>query len=110
MKGGLAEAAIDVVKDKKIMIRPEKSEREYSRWTENINDWCLSRQLWWGYQPLTYFVKIEAPRYGAVQKQVHIMQILCARFRILMSCSVFRFKTRLLLFFLFDEISKATPD
>lgn len=38
MKGGLAEAAIDVVKDKKIMIRPEKSEMEYFRWMENIND------------------------------------------------------------------------
>ncbi len=59
MKGGLAEAAIDVVKDKKIMIRPEKSEMEYFRWMENINDWCVSRQLWWGHQPPAYFVNIE---------------------------------------------------
>lgn len=59
MKGGLAEAAIDVVKDKKIIIRPEKSEREYFRWMENINDWCLSRQLWWGHQPPAYSIDIE---------------------------------------------------
>lgn len=59
MKGGLAEAAIDVVKDKKIMIRPEKSEMEYFRWMENINDWCVSRQLWWGHQSPAYFVNIE---------------------------------------------------
>lgn len=59
MKGGLAEAAIAVVKDKKIIIRPEKSEKDYFRWMENINDWCLSRQLWWGHQPPAYFVDIE---------------------------------------------------
>lgn len=59
MEGGLAEAAIDVVNDKKIIIRPEKSEREYFRWMENINEWCLSRQLWWGHQPPAYFINIE---------------------------------------------------
>ena len=59
MKGGLSEAAINVVKDKKIIIRPEKSERDYFRWMENINDWCLSRQLWWGHQPPAYFIDIE---------------------------------------------------
>ena len=59
MKGGLSEAAIAVVKDRKIIIRPEKSERDYFRWMENINDWCLSRQLWWGHQPPAYFINIE---------------------------------------------------
>ena len=59
MKGGLSEAAINVVRDQKIIIRPEKSERDYFRWMENINDWCLSRQLWWGHQPPAYFVNIE---------------------------------------------------
>ncbi|MCJ1272728.1 hypothetical protein MMC21_000515 [Puttea exsequens] len=59
MKGGLAEPAITAVKDGKIKLRPEKSEKEYLRWMENINDWCLSRQLWWGHQPPAYFVNIE---------------------------------------------------
>ena len=59
MKGGLAEAAMEAVKYKKIIIRPEKYEREYFRWMENINDWCLSRQLWWGHRPPAYLVHIE---------------------------------------------------
>lgn len=59
MKSGMADAAIKVVRDKKITIRPESSERDYFRWMENINDWCLSRQLWWGHQPPAYFVDIE---------------------------------------------------
>lgn len=59
MKGELVDAAIDVVKEKKIVIRPAKYEKEYFRWMENINDWCLSRQLWWGHQPPAYFIEIE---------------------------------------------------
>ena len=59
MKGELVDAAVDVVKKKEIVIRPAKYEREYFRWMENINDWCLSRQLWWGHQPPAYFVEIE---------------------------------------------------
>ena len=59
MKGELVDAAIDVVKDKKIVIRPARYEKEYFRWMENINDWCLSRQLWWGHQPRAYLVEIE---------------------------------------------------
>ncbi|KAF2008698.1 valyl-tRNA synthetase [Aaosphaeria arxii CBS 175.79] len=55
----LSEPAIQVVKDGKIKIRPETSERVYYHWMENINDWCLSRQLWWGHQIPAYFVKIE---------------------------------------------------
>ncbi|RMZ67579.1 hypothetical protein GMOD_00001526 [Pyrenophora seminiperda CCB06] len=55
----LSKPAIQVVKEGKIKIRPETSERVYYHWMENINDWCLSRQLWWGHQIPAYFVKIE---------------------------------------------------
>lgn len=55
----LAQPAIQVVRDGEIKIRPETSERIYYHWMENINDWCLSRQLWWGHQIPAYFVKIE---------------------------------------------------
>jgi len=55
----LSKPAIQVVKDGKIKIRPQTSERVYYHWMENINDWCLSRQLWWGHQIPAYFVKIE---------------------------------------------------
>ena len=55
----LAGAAIDVVKTGDIKIRPESAEKSYFRWLENINDWCLSRQLWWGHRIPAYFVEIE---------------------------------------------------
>ncbi|KAK1140967.1 Valine--tRNA ligase, mitochondrial [Aspergillus melleus] len=55
----LAEPAIKAVEDGDILIRPESASKSYFRWMRNINDWCLSRQLWWGHQAPAYFVKIE---------------------------------------------------
>ncbi|RAK76451.1 valine--tRNA ligase [Aspergillus fijiensis CBS 313.89] len=55
----LAEPAITAVESGEIIIRPESAEKSYFRWLNNINDWCLSRQLWWGHQAPAYFVKIE---------------------------------------------------
>lgn len=55
----LAEAAAEVVRNGEIKIRPESAEKSYLRWLENVNDWCLSRQLWWGHQAPAYFVNIE---------------------------------------------------
>lgn len=51
--------AIEAVKDGRIKIRPESTEKQYFRWLENLNDWCISRQLWWGHQCPVYFAKIE---------------------------------------------------
>ena len=55
----LAEAAIKAVKDGEITIRPESAERDYYRWLENIQDWCISRQLWWGHRVPAYYVAFE---------------------------------------------------
>lgn len=55
----LAEPAIKAVQNGEIIIRPESAEKSYYRWMNNINDWCLSRQLWWGHQAPAYFVDIE---------------------------------------------------
>ena len=55
----LADEAIKVVKNGEIKIRPESAEKNYFRWLEGINDWCLSRQLWWGHQAPAYLVKVE---------------------------------------------------
>ena len=46
----LAEAAIDVVKDGRIKFVPERFTKTYLNWMENVHDWCISRQLWWGHQ------------------------------------------------------------
>ncbi|KAB2574020.1 Aminoacyl-tRNA synthetase class I conserved site [Lasiodiplodia theobromae] len=55
----LAEPAIEAVRNGDIKIRPATAEADYFRWLENIQDWCLSRQLWWGHQAPAYFVEIE---------------------------------------------------
>ena len=47
---GLAGPAMDVVEDGRIKIIPERFSRVYLNWMENIRDWCISRQLWWGHR------------------------------------------------------------
>lgn len=46
----LAEAAIKVVKDGRIKFVPERFTKTYMNWMENVHDWCISRQLWWGHR------------------------------------------------------------
>ncbi len=46
----LAEPAIEAVKSGRIQIIPERFEKVYFNWMENIRDWCISRQLWWGHR------------------------------------------------------------
>lgn len=46
----LAKAAIDVVKSGDIKFVPERFDKNYFHWMENTQDWCISRQLWWGHR------------------------------------------------------------
>jgi len=46
----LAKKAIDVVRDGRIRFVPERFTKTYTNWMENVHDWCISRQLWWGHQ------------------------------------------------------------
>ena len=51
----LAKAALEAVKDGRIKIVPERFTKVYYNWMENIQDWCISRQLWWGHRiPVWY--------------------------------------------------------
>lgn len=51
----LAEPAIEVVKNETIKFLPERLEKVYFNWMENIQDWCISRQLWWGHRIPAYY-------------------------------------------------------
>lgn len=53
----LAQPAIDVVRNKKVKFVPERFEKIYFNWMENIQDWCISRQLWWGHRIPVWYCK-----------------------------------------------------
>lgn len=53
----LAKPAIDVVKNKKVKFVPERFDKTYFNWMENIQDWCISRQLWWGHRIPVWYCK-----------------------------------------------------
>ncbi len=48
--GELAKPALEVVKDGRVKLHPQKFANTYTYWMENVRDWCISRQLWWGQQ------------------------------------------------------------
>ncbi len=51
----LAEPAIQAVRNDEIRFIPKRYEKTYFNWLENIQDWCISRQLWWGHQIPAYY-------------------------------------------------------
>ncbi len=53
----LAEPAIQAVKEGKVKIIPKNWEKTYFDWMENIRDWCISRQIWWGHQIPAWYCK-----------------------------------------------------
>ncbi len=53
----LAKPAIEAVKNGDIKFVPKRYEKTYFNWMENIQDWCISRQLWWGHRIPAYYCK-----------------------------------------------------
>jgi valyl-tRNA synthetase len=52
----LAEPAIEAVKSGEVKFVPERWSKNYFNWMENIQDWCISRQLWWGHRIPAYYL------------------------------------------------------
>ena len=53
----LAKPAIDAIKNEDVKFIPKRYEKIYFNWMENIQDWCISRQLWWGHRIPAYYCK-----------------------------------------------------
>ena len=51
----LAKPALDILKKGELKFVPDKFDKTYLQWLENIRDWCVSRQLWWGHQIPAYY-------------------------------------------------------
>lgn len=51
----LAKPAMDVVNDGRVRFVPDRFSKTYLRWMENVHDWCISRQLWWGHRIPAYY-------------------------------------------------------
>ena len=60
LKYPAVEESIRAVESDEIKFRPEHQKKTYLRWMENIQDWCISRQLWWGHRIPVYYRKADA--------------------------------------------------
>ena len=66
----LAKPAIEAVKSKEIQFVPANWEKTYFQWMDNIQDWCISRQLWWGHRIPIWYDESNTPYAGFSEEDV----------------------------------------
>eukprot|EP01038_Epipyxis_sp_PR26KG_P012499 gene12499-16767_t len=64
----MAQRSIDAVRNGELKIVPDMHEATWYRWLENIRDWCVSRQLWWGHRIPAYFARIPSLDFTPLDK------------------------------------------
>jgi valyl-tRNA synthetase len=67
----LAERARRVVEEGKIRFVPERFTKQYLHWMENIRDWCISRQLWWGHRIPVWYCQDCGEMFAAIEDPTH---------------------------------------
>ncbi|SDI33401.1 valyl-tRNA synthetase [Salipiger marinus] len=78
--------ALDAVREGRVRILPESGEKTYYHWLENIEPWCISRQLWWGHQiPVWYGLNLDAGQFtddegDAALDEVELLRLLTEGF------------------------------
>ncbi|DBB14039.1 TPA: hypothetical protein ACH3X3_001004 [Trebouxia sp. C0006] len=70
---GMAQDGIKAAQDGSLEIIPSDFEATWYRWLENIRDWCVSRQLWWGHRIPAYYISLEGEKAGAAGTQYEQM-------------------------------------
>lgn len=65
----MADRAVRAVKDKQLTILPERFEKTWYNWLENIHDWCISRQLWWGHRIPVYYLVSDPTKYVVARNE-----------------------------------------
>lgn len=80
----LAKRALEVVRNSEIEIDPKRWEKVYYNWLENIRDWCISRQIWWGHRIPAYYTKtgemivaenLELAKQEAIDKYAYVDEL-----------------------------------
>lgn len=75
--GTMAERAAQAVRDGELQLLPDFHNGTWFHWLENIRDWCISRQLWWGHRIPAYFVTLpgESAEAAAASAQVCLQRV-----------------------------------
>ena len=71
----MGKRAVEAVRNKDIVIIPDRFEKVWYNWLENIHDWCVSRQLWWGHRIPAYYVDGSRTEYVVARTEAEAHKI-----------------------------------